>query len=225
MSLDLIGGFISFLLTLMVLSYLIGDNPFFRIAVYIFIGVAAGYVAAVAWWQILWPRAFVPLLSGTPLDRLVALIGLVLGILLLLKISPRTSRLGNPAVAYLAGIAAAVAIGGAALGTLIPQAQASINVMAPSDASAGLGQQLAFGFLMLLGTVTTLIYFHYGAKSTPTGPQRNKAVTILSWVGQFFIAITLGALFAGVFTASLTALIERISSLSDFIVRLKALIL
>ncbi len=225
MSLDLVGGLISFILTLMILSYLIGDNPFFRVAVYIFIGVAAGYVAAVTWWQILWPRAFVPLFNGTPFNRVVAVFGLVLGVLLLTKISPRTSRLGNVAVAYLAGIAAAVAIGGAALGTLIPQTQASINVMAASNPGSGLGARLAFGFLMLVGTVTTLIYFHYGAKSTPAGPERNRAVTILSWIGQFFIAVTLGALFAGVFTASLTALIERISSLSDFIVRVKALLL
>jgi hypothetical protein len=44
-------------------------------------------------------------------------------------------------------------------------------------------------------------------------------------VGQLFIAITLGVLFAGVFSASLTALIERIGSLSDFIIKVKALFL
>ena len=35
------------LLTLMVFSYLIGDNPLFRIAVYLFIGVSSGYAATV----------------------------------------------------------------------------------------------------------------------------------------------------------------------------------
>ena len=225
MSAELVGGLISFLLTLMILSYLIGDNPFFRVAVYIFIGVSAGYAAAVVWWQILWPRVFVPLIGGGFLERILALIGLFLGVLLLTKVSPRTSRLGNAAVAYLVGIAAAVAIGGAVLGTLIPQTQASINVMDISNAGVNLGERLFFGFLMLIGTITTLIYFHFGAKSTPTGPQRHKLITILSWAGQVFIAITLGVLFAGVFTASLTALIERISSLSDFIVRVKAFFL
>ena len=74
--------------------------------------------------------------------------------------------------------------------------------------------------LMLAGTITTLVYFHYGAKSTPEGPQRSKLVTILGWVGQVFIAITLGALFAGVFIAAMTALIERLNFIWSFLAKL-----
>ncbi len=209
----------------MVLSYLIGDNPFFRVAVYIFIGVSAGYVAAVVWWQIIWAKVFLPLFVGNIWGRIGSIVALFLGIMLLMKMSPRTSRLGNPVVAYLVGVAAAVAIGGAVLGTLIPQTQASINVFDLSNAGVNWIERLLFGALMLIGTATTLIYFHFGAKSTTTGPQRNKAVVVLGWIGQVFIAITLGVLFAGVFTASLTALIERISFLTNFISRLSALFL
>ncbi len=46
---ELISGLIAFLLTVFVLSYLINDNFLFRAATYIFVGVSAGYVAAVAW--------------------------------------------------------------------------------------------------------------------------------------------------------------------------------
>ena len=35
----------------------------------------------------------------------------------------------------------------------------------------------------------------------------------IGWVGQFFVAITFGALFSGVYLAAITALIERISYL------------
>ncbi|MDP2995015.1 MAG: hypothetical protein Q8N46_07850, partial [Anaerolineales bacterium] len=126
---DLITGGISFLLTLMVLSYLIGDNPAFRVAVYIFIGVSAGYAAAVAWHQVLFPRLIVPLLSGNWADRLLTVVPLVLGLLLLFKLSPRTSRLGTPSMAFLVGVGAAVAVGGAVMGTLFPQARASMNAL------------------------------------------------------------------------------------------------
>ena len=47
-SLDLITGVISFLFTILIFSYLLGDNPLFRIASYIFVGVSAGYVAAIS---------------------------------------------------------------------------------------------------------------------------------------------------------------------------------
>ena len=216
-SVDLITGIVSFLLTLMILSYLIGDNPAFRVAVYIFIGVSAGYAAAVTWWQVLFPRVIVPLLNGGLTERVLALVALILGILLLMKLSPRTARLGSLSVAYLVGVGAAVAVGGAVMGTLFPQVQASMGVLDMSNAGQYLGERLSFGILMLIGTVTTLVYFHFGAKSTPAGPRRSRLVMILGWVGQIFIAITLGALFAGVLTAALVALIERMDFIWTFL--------
>jgi hypothetical protein len=214
---DLVTGIFSFLLTMMILSYLIGDNPAFRVAVYIFVGVSAGYVAAVVWWQVLYPRLLVPLLTGSFSERLLPLIALFLGVLLLAKLSPRTAWLGNPSIAFLVGVGAAVAVGGAVMGTLIPQTQASINVFDLSNAGQYWLEQLFFGTIMLVGTITTLVYFHFGVESTPGGPQRGKLVIILGWIGQIFIAITLGALFAGVFTAAMTALIERLNFTWSFL--------
>jgi hypothetical protein len=213
---DLVSGAISFLLTLMVLSYLIGDNPFFRAAVHIFIGVSAGYAAAVAWHQVLYARLFSPLLSGSLADRLLTVIPLVLGLLLLFKLSVRTSHLGTPSMAFLVGVAAAVTVGGAVMGTLIPQARASMSAMGLSGAGQFWLEHLSEGLVMLIGTVTTLVYFHFGAKATPAGPQRGKLVNFLSWIGQIFIAITFGAVFAGVFVAAMTALIERLYFLIHF---------
>jgi len=214
---DIFTGGISFLLTLMILSYLLGDNPVFRVAVYVFIGVSAGYVAAVAWHQVLYPRLFMPLLSGNLSERLLAVIPLMLGILLLFKISPRTSHLGTPSMAFLVGVGAAVAIGGAVMGTIFPQTWASMNTLNLSGAGPYWLERLIEGAVMLVGTVTTLVYFHYGAKPTASGPQRGKLVNLLSKVGQVFIAITFGVLFSGVFMAAMTALIERLYFLINFI--------
>jgi hypothetical protein len=218
---DMITGGISFLLTLMVLSYFIGDNPVFRVAVYIFIGASAGYTAAVAWHQVLYPRLMMPLLTGSLPERLLAFIPLVLGLLLLFKLSPRTARLGSPSMAFLVGVGAAVAIGGSVLGTLFPQTGAAMNELNLSSAGQYWLERLSEGFLMLIGTVTTLVYFHYGAKATASGPQRSKLIRVLSWVGQVFIAITFGVLFAGVFVAAITALIERLYFIITFLSLLK----
>jgi hypothetical protein len=220
LSTDLVSGIISFLLTLMILSYLIGDNPAFRVAVYIFVGVSAGYAAAIAWWQVLFPRIFLPLFAGSFIERILALLALILGALLLMKLSPRTAALGNPAIALLVGVSAAVAVGGAVMGTILPQTLASINLFGLSGAGNLWLERFTFGTIMLLGTITTLVYFHFGAKSTPDGPKRNKLVVVLGWVGQVFIAITLGVLFAGVLAASMTALIERLNFIWSFLVKL-----
>jgi hypothetical protein len=214
---DLVTGGISFLLTLMVLSYLIGDNPVFRIAIYIFIGVSAGYVAAVAWHQVLYPRLILPLFSASRGERLLLIIPLVLGLLLLFKLSSRTASLGSLPMAFLVGVGAAVAIGGAVMGTLLPQTQASMNAFNLSTAGQYQLEHLGEGIVMLIGTVTALAYFHFGAKATASGPRRGKLVGIISWVGQIFIAITFGVLFAGVFMAALTALIERLNFIITFL--------
>ena len=216
---DLLTGLISFVLTLMVLSYLIGDNPVFRVAIYIFVGVSAGYAAAIAWNQVLFPRLVRPLVNGG-WTSFVLLVPLFLGLMMFLKLSPRTARLGNPSLALIVGVGAAVAVGGAVLGTLFPQTQAVVATFELPAISQGLPKWLGIlseAVIMFIGTVTTLIYFHFGAKPTLTGPERHIAVKILGMIGQVFVAITFGVIFAGVFAAAMTALISRLDFLVKFV--------
>jgi hypothetical protein len=71
---------------------------------------------------------------------------------------------------------------------------------------------------MLAGTVLTLAAFHFSAGRTADGtPKRPAILEGIAWFGRIFIAITLGALFAGVYMAALTAMIERLSSILNFI--------
>ncbi len=216
MSTDVLGSALAFLLTLLVFSYLVGDNPLFRIAVYIFIGVAAGYVAAVAFWQVLWPDLIIPLVAGTAMQRVTLAVPLLLTGLLLMKAWPSLSRLGMPAMGMLVGAAAAAAIGGSIAGTLFPQVSATIQPFQIQN--VGVPDVLFNGLLVLVGVVTTLVYFHFGAQVGPDGSIRR--FVLVEWVatvGGIFIAITLGVLFAGVYSAALTALIERLRFFGSFI--------
>jgi len=208
-----ITGLIGFLLTIMVLSYLIGDNPLFRIAVYIFVGVSAGYVALVAFYQVIWPNLILPFFTLSLPAQGLLFIPLILSILMLAKISPRASWLGGPAVAYLAGVGAAVAVGGAVLGTIIPQVGAATNAFAPGHSF----DAILFSGVTLLATIATLSYFHFGARRRDDGAvKRAFVIEAFAWVGRLFVALTLGALFAGVYIAALTALVERIHSILFF---------
>ena len=218
-SADLIAGIVAFIFTIMILSYLIGDNPLFRIATYFFVGVSAGYVASVAFWQVLGPRLVNPLMSGTSNEQTLAMIPLVLCVLILMKASPRLSKLGGPAMAYLVGASAAVAIGGAVIGTLLPQMLATINFFDLRAAATSniLEEVIVNGSLILAGAVTSLVYFHFGAHPLQDGTiRRMRLVELLAWFGRIFIAITLGVIFAGVYFAALTAFIERINFLITF---------
>lgn len=214
MPIELITTVVGLLLTVMVFSYLIGDNPLFRIAVYLFIGVASGYAATVVVHYVILPKLIQPLLAFDPL----AIIASVFALSLLAKLFPRISWVGSFAMAVLVGVGAAAALGGALIGTLLPQAQAAIDGFDIRSAGGGVNAllQLTEGGVMLLGTVFTLASFHFSAGRAPDGsPQRNRIIEGVAWLGRIFIAITFGALFAGVYVSALTAMIERLS----FIIR------
>lgn len=216
MPIELISALVGLTLTLMVFSYLIGDNPLFRVAVYLFIGVASGYAATVVWHYVLVPKLFQPVLTFNPL----AIIPFVFGISLLAKLFPRISWVGSFAMAVLVGVGAAAAVGGALIGTLIPQAQAAIDGFDVLSGGSGLeiASRLLQGVIMLGGTVLTLASFHFSAGRAADGaPKRNRILEGIAWVGRIFIAITLGALFAGVYMSALTAMIERLSFILNFI--------
>ena len=212
---------IGFTLTLLVfVGYLIGkNNAIFRLVTYLFVGVASGYLFVLVIEQVLVARLGHSLLEGGPLERALAAIPLIGGLLLLMKISPRLSGLGNVSMAYLVGVGAAVLVGGALFGTLGGQLQAAINPFGQlrvGGAAAGL--TLLDGLFTLFGTICTLVYFSFGARARAgQAASRLPVVELLAKVGQVFIGITLGALFAGVFAASIAALIERLNFIWTFI--------
>ncbi len=210
MSLDQIGLWAGVILTLMVFSYILGDNFLYRLAVYIFVGVAVGLSTLIAI-----QNAIVPWLQSTLLapnadvvQRLFGVSPLVLGALLLLKLSPRFAKLGNLALAFILGIGTAVAVVGAVGGTLVPllTATADESVSSPAD-----------GVVILIGVITTLTYFMYVGRRIPgqteTTGRRGPLVQLLSTVGKGFIVITLGALYGGAILTSLTIFSERAAAI------------
>jgi len=222
---NLVTGVIGFLFTLLVFSYVLGDNPLFRIAVYIFVGVSSGYIATIAWWQVIMPRLVYPLMSvitsGSMLDLGLILVLFLAAILLLMKASPSLTGMGRIVMAFLVGVGAAVTLAGALMGTLIPQVLGTINAFDMTSASGNIGlfiEVITNGVIILAGTVLTLAYFHFGASPMADGSMRRLGlIEIMAWGGRIFIGIALGAVFAVVYSAALTSLIERISSLINFI--------
>src|SRR3970040_2000575 len=124
--LETLGTLLAAVLTVMVLSYILGDNALFRIATYLFVCGASGYAAAVAWQEVLQPRLIAPFLNlstaqfgaGPFLTGVVVPIGLV-G-LLALRLVPGAGRLGGLPVALLVGGGGAAGGGGGHAGARVP---------------------------------------------------------------------------------------------------------
>lgn len=200
-----IGLWIGFVFTLMIFSYVLGDNFFYRLAVYVFVGLAAGYITLVTVESVLLPWLRGTLLAPTAGvgERALGAVPFILGLLLLLKSSKRMGRAGNIAIAFIIGVGTAVALVGAISGTLLPLANAT---------SSSVRFDVLNGFLIFIGVASTLVYFQYLARRRPDGStRRGLVVRAISGVGQVFIVITLGAVYAGAILTSLTIFSERIS--------------
>jgi hypothetical protein len=211
---DIITGSLSFLFTLLILSYVVGDNPAFRAAVHAFVGVSTGYIAIAVFRLVILDKMVLPFISGGMGERIFLAFPLVLSLLLLGKMFAGTEWVGRPVVAFLVGVGAAAAIGGAVLGTIFPQILATASI-------GDLTTNLVTGLVALVGTVSTLAYFQFTirGKNTSSG-KRGRFMGFFALLGQVFIVITLGAIFAGVLAASLTAFVDRVLSVIDFFVKL-----
>ncbi len=197
--------------TLMILSYLIGDSFLFRLAVHVLVGAGAAYATVTVLFDVIIARLAQPFVQRTDaLTLLVAAFGLFLSILLLFKLSPRLSWIGNLPVGYLVGVGAAIALGGAVFGTLGPQVLATASPV--GGLSKGPDESGGFNFLLnmvvLVGTIVTLLSFGYYRAA------RGSWLGRVNTVGRrFFLMVALGATFALVFIASATLLLGRLEAL------------
>jgi hypothetical protein len=221
---DLLGSALGLLLTLLVFSYLLGDHFLVRLIFYGYIGLMAGFSVVIAFNSVIYPQLVQPLIDNPITGWIQIAAPLFLCGLLLFKLSSRFSRLGNLSLAFLVGVGLAALIGGAIQGTLMPQLSA---VISPFDlersamVAEGRLSGVVQGFLILFGTVTTLTYFHFGARPRASGlARRLEWIETLSWIGQIFIAIALGLIFAGLLKAGFVALVERIQTLVNFVITL-----
>ncbi len=145
-----LGAVLAALLTLFILSYLIGDNPFYRLAASLFVGLTAGYAVVVALSNVIWPQMITPLLTvlkapeNFDVSRTVlAVIAFILSMVLIFKLFASTTRPASCVTALMVGVGVAVAVGGTLAGTLIPQVQAAFIPLWSTKGTASFLESLA----------------------------------------------------------------------------------
>lgn len=197
---DLVAGWASLVLTLMVFSYILADNFLYRIAVHILIGTAAATVAITIIDGVVIPWVDTTLSdadSNEPAIFIVGIIPFIVAALLFLKSNGILTPFGNLGSALLIGVGVGVALVGVVTVTLfavVNEAGESVNDDNALDAT-----------ILLVGSITTLLYFQYLSLRARDGtPRRALPLRLIAVIGQGFIAVTFGALYAGAIVTSLT---------------------
>jgi hypothetical protein len=193
------GLIIGAVFTILVLTYLIGDSFLFRLMVYVLIGAGAAYAAVVVIFDVL--IANIRQAAGDPAALIIVLVGLVLGVMVWFKASPRLAGIGNIPMGYLIGVGVATVLGGVIIGTLGPQIVAA---GAPVTSPSGGPPNVIMTIIVAVGTIVTLLSFGYYRVG------RNSPFQLVNLTGRrFFLMIGWGAIFALVFMASVTLLYDR----------------
>ena len=207
----LVTGLVAVLLTLLVFSRLFGDNPAYRLAQYLFVGVSLGYAFVVVYHQVLRPAAIGTLASaGDPSTLGLRLAPWLLGLLLLTRVTGRQaiSWLANIPLALLFGVGTALAIGGALLGTLLPQ------LLDTARPVGGDPLQAVGAVLLVLGVVLTLCYFYF---TVPRETAGGRVVALGARIGRWLLMVAFGFFFAGGLLTYLTALNTRLEFIVNWL--------
>ena len=201
---DELGFSVGLVLTLMVYSYLIRDNLLYRIAVYLFVGLTAGFIAIVTIEGVLLPWFDLTLGMEDAEGYTLAFLPVLVVALLAFRWTRRWGCFANLGMSFLIGVGGAVALVGALTGTLIPLSVATIN---EGDSTSTLR-----AVVIAIGVASSLIYFQYLARRTHAGHiERPRLVRWISLVGEGFIMVTLGAIYAAAILTSLTIFTDRLA--------------
>jgi hypothetical protein len=198
-------------LTLLVFSRLIGDSLVFRFVQYLFVGVSLGYAFVVVYHQVLRPGVLTTLRDfGNPVLLGLRVLPILLGLLLVARVTNRqnVSWLANIPLALLFGVAAALAVGGALVGTLLPQLLDTARPV-PLDPLNLLGS-----VLLMLGVVATLCYFYF---TVPRNTPQGRLVAAGASVGRWLLMVAFGFFLAGGLITYLTALNDRLEFIVNFL--------
>ncbi len=205
-------------LTLMVFSFLWRDNPFYKVAEHLFVGVSAGYWMVMGFWSTLWPNAIVKLAPAAarltdptaevgPREPLV-LIPLLLGCLMLLRLWPRMSWLGRWPTAFAVGTTLGYNVVRYLRSDFLAQINAAISpglVVLAADGGVNWAATLD-QWVLVAGTACGLVYFTYtrGSGGLRGGLARG---------GLMVLMIAFGASFAYAVMARVAVLVGRLQFL------------
>ncbi len=196
-----LGIWLGALFTFAIFSFLYKDNPFYKTAEHIFVGLSAGYWFIYTIYSILIPNLYNPLTSNIS-KNWILLIPAILGIMMLLRLIPKFDWISRYPIALIIGTTSGVFLLRYLKSDVINQLTATlINPFSSGDWVEVVGK-----FMLIFGTLTGVIYFYFSKKHTGTFGATAK-------IGIYFLMISFGAAFGYTAMARISLLIGRLQFL------------
>jgi hypothetical protein len=198
-----IGTIIAGVLTLAILSFLYRDNPLYKAAEFLLVGVTIGYTLVITWSNNIMSKLVQPI---TVDHQWHLLIPLVFGLLMFTRFFSNISNWSRLPLAVLIGSGAGAAIPAMLEARTMKQLSDTVT---PLLDSGGLPNFSAV--IVLVGVICTLAYFYFSHEHTGLLGRTAK-------VGTLFLMLFFGTTFGYTVMSRMSTLIGRVEFLlSDFL--------
>jgi hypothetical protein len=215
-----VGLWVGAFLTLCVFSFLYRDNPFYKFAEHLFVGVSAGYFIILRFWTVIVANLWEPLQrSFSGLGTNAANVGMfnaeqgdyrgwlilpgILGLLLFTRLMGKLSWMSRWSLAVIIGVYAGLKTTGFAQGDFIAQVQGSLQPLWTGDVASSFN-----AILFTVGLVTSLLFFFYSR-------EHKGALGVASKLGIFFLMVSFGAGYGYTVMSRVSLLIGRFQFLLE----------
>jgi hypothetical protein len=211
-----IGVWIGAGLTLCIFSFLYKDNPFYKFAENLYVGISTGYVLIIIYNSVIKGDLWEPLAAAARkqeygLAFFLALLA-ILGLVMFTRLIKKYAWLSRYPIAYIVGATAGYAAPNVIQGYLLKQSQSTVLPFFDVTGFQGQGLAGVGDFLLhhvhyndmfiLLGVIGVLIYFFFSV-------EHKGAVKGLSYVGILYLMIFFGASFGYMMMGRISLLIGR----------------
>ncbi len=211
---DVLGGWLVVFFTLAIFSSLYKDNPIYKLAEHIYVGVAAGYGFVLIVTQTLKPNFWdpiLPLFTTAPGGNWTRLGAGILGIMFLTRLYKKTAWISTWPLAMIVGTFAALRMTGLASSDLVGQLHGTMLSLNPATLPLFSWEKPALlnHLLIIAGVVAVLSYFFFSL-------EQRGLLKITGRTGIYFLMITFGSSYGYTVMARVSLLIGRVTDLYTY---------
>lgn len=214
MDATVLGAWVATGLTLFIFSFLYKDNPLFKLAEHLYVGVSVGYTIVKAYDTVIVHLILKPIFEQ---GEIALLVPVAIGMLMLTRYVPKAAWLSRYAFAFIVGVGSGLAIPRTISSFILKQIEDTVRPLLSLAGSDGVAFSMNLlnpasnlnAIIILLGVGSVLFYFFFSVEHS--GPGRMIART-----GIVFLMISFGAAFGYTVMARMSLLIGRLTDLIEF---------
>jgi hypothetical protein len=214
MDASLFGAWMATGLTLFIFSFLFKDNPLFKLAEHLYVGVSVGYTIVKAYDTVIVHLIVKPIVEQ---GEIALLIPVAIGLLMLTRYVPKAAWMSRYAFAFIVGLGAGLAIPRTISSFILKQVEDTVRPLLSMAGADGLTFSMNLlnpasnlnAIIILVGVSSVLFYFFFSIEHS--GPGK-----VVARTGILFLMIAFGAAFGYTVMARMSLLIGRLTDLIEY---------